>query len=315
MDPTTISYHSPPPTVADPARRKGRLPILTLLACAACVIVFIGINSERKPNSWEAFARWGVYDSERLRGGAYWGFITSVFVHLELWHLAFNVYWLYLFGSRLERAIGFGPWLAFFLGAAVVSSGAEFALTDSTGIGASGVGYALFGFLWVTRNHFPAFKAVLNPQTVSLFIFWLIGCVVLTALKVWQVGNAAHIAGLLYGAACGAWVVFKPHRKLAAIGISALILAAVIPLFWAPWSFEWTSWQGVRAHKKGDYASAILWYERSMKLGQDRSWGWQNIALAYYSAGDKAHGDDALKILRTFDEPAAREIEMEIKPK
>src|SRR5581483_4808370 len=117
MESTTKSSSETPPVAAGASPKHQRPPILTYLACAACVVVFIGIHFARDPNSWEAFSKWGVYNPERLRGGAYWGFVTSAFVHLELWHLAFNVYWLYLFGSRLEREIGIGPWLAFFLGA------------------------------------------------------------------------------------------------------------------------------------------------------------------------------------------------------
>jgi membrane associated rhomboid family serine protease len=314
MDAETPSQ-APPPIIAKELPKRQAWPIMTLLACAACVIVFFGINGEPNPYSWEALSKWGVYPEQRLRGGAYWGFVSSVFVHIELWHLAFNLYWLYVFGSRLERAIGSGLWLAFFLGAAIVSSGSEFAFSDSTGMGASGVGYAMFGFLWITREHFPTFKAVLTARIIGLFFLWLVGCWITTLAKIQGVGNAAHVAGLLFGVACGAWVVHRPQRALLTIAICSLLVVAVIPLFWAPWSFEWTSGRAVRAHERGDYATAIHWYQRSMELGQDKSWCWQNIALAYYSQGDKTNCEDALRVLHKLDEPAAEKIEAEIKTK
>jgi membrane associated rhomboid family serine protease len=314
MDAETPSQ-TPPPISAKELPKRQAWPIMTLLVCVACVIVFLGINGEPNPYSWDALPKWGVYTPERLRGGAYWSFVSSAFVHIEVWHLVFNIYWLYLFGSRLERAIGSGLWLAFFIGAAIVSSGTEFALSDSTGMGASGVGYAMFGFLWITREHFPTFKAVLNARTNSLFFIWLVGCLVMTLTKIWAVGNAAHFAGLLFGIACGAWVVHKPRRALISIGVSVLIMISTVPIWWAPWSFEWTSGQAVRAHERGDYATAIHWYQRSMELGQDKSWCWQNIALIYYSQGDKTNCEDALRVLHKLDGPAAEKIEAEMKTK
>ncbi len=41
-------------------------------------------------------------------GRHYWALITSVFVHFALWHVAFNVYWLWVLGSQLRT----GNWLA-----------------------------------------------------------------------------------------------------------------------------------------------------------------------------------------------------------
>jgi membrane associated rhomboid family serine protease len=66
--------------------------------------------------------------------GAYWGVLRGVFVHLALWHLAFNMYWLWVLGSRLELAIGHIWFLVFFLTAGFVSSSFQLAVSDSTGI-------------------------------------------------------------------------------------------------------------------------------------------------------------------------------------
>src|SRR6266446_5053527 len=57
-----------------------------------------------------------------------------------------------------------------FVSAAFVSSGAEFAISDSTGIGASGVVYAIFGFMWMTRSHYPSFQKVVDVHTARWFI-------------------------------------------------------------------------------------------------------------------------------------------------
>jgi membrane associated rhomboid family serine protease len=69
---------------------KQRFPALTLIACAICALVFLGLFNEPNPNSWETLAKYGCYPSAKIYGGPVWGFITSAFVHVELWHVAFN---------------------------------------------------------------------------------------------------------------------------------------------------------------------------------------------------------------------------------
>lgn len=296
-----------PPAQAQPDRQ--RIPVLTWLACAACVVVFVGLLNEPNRDSWEGLQKWGYYSIEKILDGAFWGLVTSTFVHLEVWHLAFNLYWLWILGSRLERAIGSPRWLVFFLIASIVSSGIELLFDGSTGIGASGVGYALFGFMWMARGRYPRFIEVLDQRTILLFVVWLFLCVGLTIFGIKSIGNFAHFAGLGLGAGAGAWVSFERWRRPVAAALAALIVASVLPLVWAPWSPEWTATRGVKAHQKGDLQTAIKWYERSLRRGADKVWCWSNLAIAYHSAGDQAHRDGAIRKLRELDEGRAREVE------
>jgi len=293
-------------------RPRKRFPVLTWLTCVACGIVYAGLSLEANHESWDVLSKWGYYPVDEIREGAYWALLTSVFVHLELWHVIFNVYWLYLLGTRLERAIGSWRWLAFVLGAALISSGAELAVSDDTGIGASGVAYGLFGFMWICRDRFPGFRDVLDRRTVALFIVWLGGCIFLTLTKVWEVGNAAHLAGMAFGAGTGAALLFERKRALILCALVFLFVASLVPLFWAPWSFDWTSQRAVRAYEKSDYDAAIKWYQRSLQLGQDKIWCWTNLALAYHAKGDPQLYAEALKTLRKLDQKAAEELEKEI---
>jgi hypothetical protein len=47
--------------------------------------------------------------------------------------------------------------------------------------------------MWPTRDRYPQFKEVLDARTIQIFVVWLAGCVVVTYLNVWEVGNAAHL--------------------------------------------------------------------------------------------------------------------------
>ena len=72
-----------------------QIPILTAVACAVCVLVFIGVNTQG-PSSVAVLARWGSIPERAIYGGAYWGLVTSAFVHVEPIHLLFNMYWLWI---------------------------------------------------------------------------------------------------------------------------------------------------------------------------------------------------------------------------
>jgi GlpG protein len=139
--------------------------------------------------------------------------VTSVFVHLEIWHVAFNCYWLWQMGSHLERAVGWKMWLGFFIAAAVLSSGAQLVFTGDMGIGMSGVLYAMFGLMWFTRDRFLQFNAVLDNRTVALLLVWMVGCILLTFAGAVTVGNTAHVTGLLFGIAVAKLYPFPEEEE------------------------------------------------------------------------------------------------------
>jgi rhomboid protease GluP len=288
-----------------------RYPLVTWTFCILSTVVFIGLAMEPEPYSSEALERWGWCSQEMVRNGALWGFITPCFIHVELWHVAFNLYWIYMLGTRLELAIGWTRYLLFLLAAAFVSSGAEFALSDTNGIGASGVVYAIFGYMWPMRNRYPTFKSVLTGRVSQLFIIWLLGCLLVTLAKVRQVGNAAHFSGLLFGAAVAGASLWPERRTLLRLALAALFLFALVPVVWAPWSCQWASFEGNRAYKRRDFQAAISWYERSLTLGQSKIWCLHNIGLAEYCLGDKAHYQETLELLRGLDKKDAARLQPE----
>src|SRR5262249_840320 len=140
---TSVVEEGPPPgKILGPSK-----PWLTWLVCAASVAIFLVISAQGETASWEAYAAWGAPPPYEIWQGKYWALMNSVFVHVGWWHVAFNVYWLWILGGLLERLSGHLRWLIFFVAAAVVSSGVELAFTGAQGVGLSGVVYAVFGLL------------------------------------------------------------------------------------------------------------------------------------------------------------------------
>jgi GlpG protein len=226
----------------------------------------------------------------------------------------FNVYWLWILGGALERHIGSGKYLVFFLSAAIVSSGMQLGFAGNTGIGLSGVVYAIFGFLWWYRKATPEFISLLNPRTVQLFLGWLVVCIVLTVLKIWQVGNAAHVAGLLFGVTTAASFDQARRRSGFRLASAGLLAGSLAPLFWCPWSVHWIAHRAYDAHVRGDLDAAIRGYERSLAMGlSDREWALQNLAIAYRGRGDEGHFGSTMKQLRRINAAAAQEVETRMK--
>ena len=48
----------------------------------------------------------GALFGPKVADGEYWRLVTSGFLHFNLWHIAFNMYALYILGTLLEPAIG-----------------------------------------------------------------------------------------------------------------------------------------------------------------------------------------------------------------
>jgi GlpG protein len=79
---------------AAPLRLRGKFPPVTATCCIISVVLYVGVNLESGPLSWEILKKWGTPDPIDIYSGAWWGLVTSNFLHTALWHLLPNLYWL-----------------------------------------------------------------------------------------------------------------------------------------------------------------------------------------------------------------------------
>jgi membrane associated rhomboid family serine protease len=286
--------------------REEGIPALTTFTILLCVALWAMIVSQGN-TTWERVAGWGYLPDHAILEGAYWGLVTGAFVHVDPIHLAFNMYWLFILGGAMERSLGPLKWVAFVLAAAAVSSGLQL-LSGSAGIGFSGVGYAMFGFAWLTKDRYPAIARITTYKLIGLFIGWGILSIVLTYANIMIIGNFAHAAGLAFGALVGAWVVLPKRRLLFSLGLVLLTAGAVTSLFWNPMSSDWVAIKAMRAVELQDYPSAIQHYHRYLKLGGDRIWAWRGLAEIYGYQSDKDRYREAIEELESLDHNAAQEV-------
>jgi membrane associated rhomboid family serine protease len=301
-------------------RNPSGKPWITYSVIAVCVGICAYFNLSQESAAVYTWLREILIPSSIIIwSGAYWGLLTSAFVHFDVWHVLFNMWWLKDFGALLEPTLGRSKYLLFVIASAVVSSGAELAVTSQTGVGFSGVVYAMFGYLLAARHTQPTYQQILTKQTTIWLIGWLVLCIALTYTKVWQVANAAHIAGFLFGYCVGNALTARVHVALNKATLSALIVLTVMSVVYMPWS---ETWKQRRAYAEiiaiGDAAAAgnaEAQYKYSGILSQygkkaeEMSWlkkaaGQQHIpamnALAWNLATDRddtvRDGNEAVKI-------------------
>lgn len=138
--------------------------------------------------------------------GQYWRFITPAFLHFGWLHIVFNSLWLWDLGTKVEKVMGHFNMIMLFLVIALVANVTQY-LFGGVGIfgGMSGVVYGLLGFSWVAPLVQP--RWLIQPtSTLMLFMVgWLVLCLfgVIEMVGMGAIANAAHIGGLLCGAALG----------------------------------------------------------------------------------------------------------------
>jgi membrane associated rhomboid family serine protease len=300
-------------TVAQPQSTSKAPAPLTVAACATAIVVSLGSMAESTRPTWDQVAKWGYLPAERIWDGAVWALVSSAFVHLALWHLVFNVYWLWRFGAAVERELGSLKFLGFVVAAAFVSSAFQLAASGATGIGASGFVYGLFGLMWRSKDKVPRFAEVLGSETSSLFFIWLIACLVATQAGFAQIGNTAHATGLLFGILVAEWRFGKSHRRLAVSATAILGVLSLLAAYGNPWSERWLEYEAMKLHRNGQYEAAAFTYQRSLSFGADSAWVFHNLTLVYSALRDSTQAADALRRLRAKAPAEADSLERRLR--
>lgn len=150
--------------------------------------------------------------------GEIWRLVTPIFLHFGIWHLLFDMYWLYYLGGAIERRRGPLRYLSLVLIIAIFSNlvqyyfghplmaGGELKFIHLPFFGGmSGVNYGLFGYIWMKARFQPELGLHIDPSTVVFLMAWLLLC--MTPLMHFFIGsgvaNGAHVGGLLAGVVLG----------------------------------------------------------------------------------------------------------------
>jgi GlpG protein len=202
------------PQSSEPVTREDDLEETGFSIARILVFAMIGISLaihwEPEPGRSPMF-RFLAGDPALIGAGQIYRLVTTAFVHIDGLHLLFNLSWIWTLGRTVEAEIGPLRWIGFCAASALVASSAQWFETGSTGIGASGIVYALVGLVWVTRNRVPRFKHAVPFEIMVLVCAFIPIGYFLQYSDIFPIGNAAHLTGLLFGAVTGALAYPRPR--------------------------------------------------------------------------------------------------------
>jgi membrane associated rhomboid family serine protease len=148
----------------------------------------------------------------------YWRLVTSMFVHIGLLHLAFNMYALWIIGQQIEQLYGAARFVLLYFACGLVGSLASLFFSNAVSAGASGSIFGLFGvmaaFGFRYRKELPG--GLGNEITRRVLPIIAINLIFGFSTKI--VDNAAHLGGLLTGVALCLLIPYKrPEEKGGAV--------------------------------------------------------------------------------------------------
>jgi membrane associated rhomboid family serine protease len=236
-----------------------------------------------------------------IRRGQLWRLVTAAFPHIDLLHLAFNVYWLWVFGTIIEQVFGHAKTALLFLLFAAGSNAFDFAFARG-GVGLSGVGYGLFGLLWILSRRDVRFRDSMDQRTVNLFIGWFFFCIITTVANIMPVANVAHGVGAVFGIFTDVAITTPRYRLLTCSGTAAFILFGLwgatldrpIVNLSGKVGYEEGKW-GYNALVTNRNEEAARWLRDATKLQPHSPELWFDLGIAYQRFGNSSGAKLAFK--------------------
>jgi len=160
-----------------------------------------------------------------VAAGDYWQLLTSIFTHVEVVHIGFNMLALWVLGPGLEAAVGRTRFLLLyfvsgFAGSAMVM---WFSTPYLATLGASGAIFGLMGALLVI-----AFKV---GGDVRGILTWIAINFVITFLFTGYISWQGHVGGFVAGLLVAGALAYAPRERRAlwqGAGIGVVALAVVV---------------------------------------------------------------------------------------
>ena len=233
---------APQPVMAAPWVRRQSSGAVTNAILGVNVAVFVGMLiagvpiEGNSPGLGEQLVHWGANFGPYTLSGQWWRLLTSVFVHIGIIHIAFNMWGLWNLGAACESLYGSWSYCAVYLicgiGGSVGSvTWRPFGLSAGASGAIFGIAGALVGSYYFGEFSMPRFAVSARLRMLLLYM----GFGLFFGATQANVDNAAHIGGLLTGLALGALIAkIAPGeddigRRLAILGVVlSLVIAAFI---------------------------------------------------------------------------------------
>ena len=212
--------YRPPAEQAYSPRAQRPVPIATLTIIALCVLVFILqtlAGGSRNPNTLLDF---GASYAPYFKRGEYWRAVMPMFLHIGWWHLAVNMYVLYLLGPILEQMYGYGRYAFIYVGSGIGGSLLSMFRGHNVAAGASGAIMGVVGAVLVAgylhRDSLPyPLARVFRRGMLSIILLVFVVIQLLSGFLIPNIDNWGHLGGLVTG---GILTFLIPPPRLEEVG-------------------------------------------------------------------------------------------------
>jgi membrane associated rhomboid family serine protease len=174
-----------------------------VIACTACFLLQ-WIDSRFFSSSPSLAGKFGLVPADVWQHGYVWQLGTYIFLHASFFHILFNMFGLYMFGSELEMTWGTRQFTKFFFICGVGAALTSVIVSPSSDIPIIGASGAIFGLLLAYGVLFPdriIYLYMIIPIRAKWFVIIFGAITFLSALSATGTGVAyvAHLGGMLVG--------------------------------------------------------------------------------------------------------------------
>jgi membrane associated rhomboid family serine protease len=170
-----------------------------------------------------------------IAAGQYWRLVSSMFLHAGIFHIAFNAYALWIFGSIIEQELGRSRLVLIYAVTGLCASAASYAFGPpfTPAVGASGAIFGLFG-AFIAYNYRRRHLALAAARLRSAIMLIAINAFI--AFSIPGIDWRAHAGGLVSGLVAG-YVVegtgsASARRTILVLGTIGLLAAVVALVSW-----------------------------------------------------------------------------------
>lgn len=206
---------------------RGDTPVVTYIIIGICVALQLGQMASGASATGSGFGGNSVIGDFALNGpavanGEVYRIVTAGFLHSGLFHLAVNMYSLWILGTLLEPGIGRLRFLLIYFVALLGGSfGALLVTPDANTVGASG---AIFGLM--SAGVLVLRQRGIDPMQSGLPLW--IGINLVFSFAVPGISVGGHIGGLVGGGLAAIALFELPGRVRALPALAGPLLAGVV---------------------------------------------------------------------------------------
>ena len=202
-------------------RLVGDRALVTRILIGINVVVWVLAWKVLDANALDHLYMWG----NGVADGQWYRMITSVFFHTAPWHIAMNMWSLWVLGPPLEQLLGRWRFLALYLVSGLAGSALQLiAAPDTAALGASGAIFGLLGALLVIQRR----RGFSLGPIVAIVVVNLVATFAIPGIS-WE----AHVGGLVGGLLIGfglAHAPATPPRRRALVQAGSVLVVFVLVL-------------------------------------------------------------------------------------